>query len=410
MNTEQPSNLKEKAPCCSVAKRSAPGALAAQAFAKPAGQADRGPEDAACCGQKPAPESDPMARPGYRIMPFVEGFAQTAAGPVPRVAARLAFGDKLAGLWARLGPGRKDFTVAPGLYCVGRPDQDSPVLLTANYGLTFNALRRELEGLNLWLLVLDTRGVNVWCAAGKGTFSTQEAARRMDLARLKEVVAHREVILPQLSATGVSARALEKASGFRAVWGPVRAKDIRAFLEAGKAATPAMRRVEFPLAERVKLVPVELYHLRRPLPVVLAATFLASGIGSGIFSLAAAWQRGLVASAACLAGILAGAVLAPLLLPWLPGRALAFKGAIAGLAAGGATAALLCRNMPWPAWAGVLLLATVTASFLAMNFTGATPYTSPSGVEKEMRRAIPAQALGLALAAGAWIAAGFIAP
>jgi hypothetical protein len=42
-----------------------------------------------------------------------------------------------------------------------------------------------------------------------------------------------------------------------------------------------------------------------------------------------------------------------------------------------------------------------------MNFTGSTPYTSPSGVEKEMRKAIPLQALAALIAVAAWVGAGF---
>ncbi|RXM20875.1 acetyl-CoA synthase subunit gamma, partial [Citrobacter sp. AAK_AS5] len=74
---------------------------------------------------------------------------------------------------------RMDYRVAPGLYAVGEPTADSPVLVTANYKLTFDGLRSELGGVDAWMLVLDTLGVNVWCAAGKGTFSTAELARRV---------------------------------------------------------------------------------------------------------------------------------------------------------------------------------------------------------------------------------------
>ena len=49
------------------------------------------------------------------------------------------------------------YSVAPGLYAVGAPDRESDVLVTANYKLSFDTLRRELKGFNAWVLVLDTK-------------------------------------------------------------------------------------------------------------------------------------------------------------------------------------------------------------------------------------------------------------
>ena len=94
----------------------------------------------------------------------------------------------------------------------------------------------------------------------------------------------------------------------------------------------------------------------------------------------------------------------PLALPWLPGRAFSLKGAVAGgVLAAGATAAFQRRLTPA---AKLALLAGVPAvsSYTAMNFTGSSPITSPSGVELEMRRALPLQAAASAVAIGAWLA------
>ena len=66
------------------------------------------------------------------------------------------------------------YRVDPGLYSLGNPDSSSPVFVSANYRLSFNALRGSLKNSNCWILVLDTKGINVWCAAGKGTFGTEE--------------------------------------------------------------------------------------------------------------------------------------------------------------------------------------------------------------------------------------------
>lgn len=367
-------------------------------------------DDAPCCGARPRPPSGPMERPGYMLCPFVEGFLDTPAGPVPRVATRLSWRDRLGTIGVRLNIGRHRYAVAPGLYGVGRPGPDSPVLVTANYKLSFDALRRELAGPDAWLLVADTRGINVWCAAGKGLFSAAEIVRQVARTGLAKVVRHRELILPQLSATGVRALDVQRGCGFTAGFGPIRSRDVRDFLAAGRTASEPMRRVTFGLGERIVLVPVEVALALKPLLWTLVAAFVLSGLGPGLFSFGAAWTRGLLFMAATLAGILAGAVAVPLLLPWLPGRAFALKGLWPGLAAG-AVAALGSAGTPASLSGPALVLWTAAvSSYLAMNFTGATPYTSPSGVEKEMRASLPLQAAAALLAVGLWIGGAFAAP
>ncbi len=147
---------------------------------------------------------------------------------------------------------------------------------------------------------------------------------------MPEVVRHRRLILPQLGAPGVAAHEVRKGCGFSVVYGPVRARDIRSFLEAGMKASPGMRRVVFPTMDRLVLTPVEITGLLRPAGWSAVALFLLAGIGPGVFSLEAAWERGIAAVAVLAAGILAGAVVTPVLLPWLPGRAFSVKGGVAG--------------------------------------------------------------------------------
>ena len=363
---------------------------------------------AACCGSSVVdPESDPFERPGYDRCGFVEDFVDTPVGTVPRVKTSLDRSDFLGTLKARLGIGRDNYKISPGLYCIGNPGPDAPVLVSANYKLTFDTLRRELDGIHAWVLILDTRGVNVWCAAGKKTFSTAEMVRRVKLTGLERLVRHRDLILPQLSATGVAAHLVRKGCGFRVLWGPVHAKDIRAFLDSGMKADEAMRRVSFSLAERMVLVPVEVSHLPKYLLWALLAGFVLSGIGADFFSFHAAGVRGLMIAAACITGIFAGAVVTPILLPWIPGIRFSLKGALTGVLAGAALVGWLwSKTTGWEALA-LFLLTVAMSSYLAMNFTGATPFTSPSGVEKEMRRAIPLQAGALLISLIAWIGSAF---
>ena len=137
-------------------------------------------KDEACCGTPAGPPSSPLERPGYALLDFVEEFVQTATGPVPRVKTALQWTDYAGAVKARLGINRSQYKIAPGLYCIGTPDSQSAVLVTANYKLTFDHLRKALSSASAWVLVLDTRGINVWCAAGKNLLSTEEVVRRIN--------------------------------------------------------------------------------------------------------------------------------------------------------------------------------------------------------------------------------------
>ena len=300
-------------------KKCDPGGLQMLPLYKPADA------DAPCCGPPAGPPAGVDERPGYTICRFVDGFVPTAAGKVPRIKTRLELPDRLGTLGARIGFARNDYKVTPGLYAVGDPHCDSPVLVTANYKLSFDCLRLHLSGMNIWMLVLDTRGINVWCAAGKGTFGTREVVHRVRAVRLDKVVNHRRLILPQLGAPGVCAPEVRRASGFEVVWGPVRAQDLPLFMQAGNKADGAMRRVTFSMKERMVLVPVEFYLLGKPILWMFAAIFILSGLGRHLFSISAAMERGWIAGAVSAVGIVAGCALVPLLLPWIPGGHLPSK-------------------------------------------------------------------------------------
>lgn len=323
------------------------------------------------------------------------------------MSTRLTTLDLLGRWQMRWGLGRDRYRIAPGLYAIGTPDADSDILISANYKLSFDALRKELQGHNLWLLVLETYGINVWCAAGKGTFGTNEIIRRVKACKVDLLVNHHRLILPQLGAPGVAAHEVRKGCGFNVVYGPVRASDLPAFLQAGRQATEQMRRVSFSTRERLILTPVELTGLGRQTLYALLAVLVLGGIGPSIFSFDNLLHRGGSALLVFIAGLLAGAVLTPVLLPWLPWRAFAAKGALVGT--GTALLALLIWGQPLGAANGFALLLALpaVASWYAMNFTGSSTYTSPSGVEKEMRRAIPVQAAALLLAGASWIYAAF---
>jgi hypothetical protein len=315
--------------------------------------------------------------------PYIIARKLTPVGSIPRVATRLDFEDILGAWRVRWGIGRMNYKVEPGLYSVGNPDENSPVLVTANYKLTFDSLRKELADLNLWILVLDTKGVNVWCAAGKGTFGTAELVRRIAVTGLADVVRHRTLILPQLGAPGVAAHEVTRRSRFHVVYGPVQARDIKAFLENGLKATPAMREVQFTLGNRVVLTPVDLVGWLKPLAITFGVLFILNALGLGNF--------GLTELAALGGAVVTGSVITPILLPWIPGRAFSLKGALLGIA-WAAVLILIMGGMPQigmlKGLSFLLVLPSISA-YTAMNFTGSSTFTSPSGVNKEMRAAIP---------------------
>ncbi|NLB07175.1 MAG: hypothetical protein GX835_09495 [Desulfobulbaceae bacterium] len=222
------------------------------------------------------------------------------------------------------------------------------------------------------------------------------------------MVSHRRLILPQLAAPGVTAREVTCGSGFSVRFGPVRALDLPAWLERDGQGDEAMREVTFTLAERAVLIPVELYLLARPLVGLVVLALLLSGIGPGVFSPAAAVQRGALLLGATALGILAGAVLVPLLLPWLPARQFWLKGVYTGLAVAALARPLVAAGLSGVEQVALALWAVAVSSYLAMNFTGSTPFTSLSGVEREMRRGLPVQLLAVGAAAVLWAVAPFI--
>jgi 2-polyprenyl-3-methyl-5-hydroxy-6-metoxy-1,4-benzoquinol methylase len=192
--------------------------------------------------------------------------------------------------------------VRPGLYAVGHPTHDSPVLVTGNFDLTVRRLVRAIDGrLDAWILVADSAGINVWCAAGGGYFTAEKVIAAVKSSHLDDVVNHHALILPQLCANGVDGWRIRKETGWGVHWGPVRAQDIPAYLAEKRKKTDAMRWVRFPLRDRLEMVTVTLgfYAL-----VILVPVFLF-------------WRQSFWPVAASLFGL---TYFYAVTLPWIPGR------------------------------------------------------------------------------------------
>lgn len=145
------------------------------------------------------------------------------------------------------------FSTTTGLRVVGTPGPDAPVFLTCNFDLTVRRVLRALEGLDCYLLVANSKGINVWCAAGGGILNAHSVVSVLKSSGIADKVGHRVLTLPQLSAPGVDVRTIERQTGWRCQFGPVYAEEIPAYVAAGFIKTDEMRRARFPLGARLEM-------------------------------------------------------------------------------------------------------------------------------------------------------------
>lgn len=318
--------------------------------------------------------------PRFAAIPMIKS---TPTPEILTITSTITFANRLDHFLARWGVNRMGHIVKPDLYRIRNPTPDSPVLVSANYTLSFDAVRSALAGIDCYILVLDTKGINVWCAAGKGTFGTDELVRRIASTGLAGVVKNRTLILPQLSAPGISAYEVKRRSGFSVEYGPVRASDLPEYLKTGRA-TPEMRRVQFPLKDRLVLTPVEFVHVA--LPTIVASIILY-------------FLAGPLAALAAITTVLAGTVFFPALLPFIPTYDFSTKGLILGeIVAIPFAVVSFTTNFALPLWKNtlislvLLLIMPALTAYLALNFTGCTTFTSRTGVKKEIFRYMPIMA------------------
>jgi NAD-dependent dihydropyrimidine dehydrogenase PreA subunit len=174
------------------------------------------------------------------------------------------------------------FPTRTGLRVIGQPGPEAPVFVTCNFDLTVRRVLRELAGLDCYLLVVNSKGINVWCASGGGILNAHSLVSVLKTSRIAERVSHRRLILPQLSAPGIDVALVEAETGWHCKFGPVYAEDIPAYVAANFQKTDELRRARFPLPARLEMavmwaapmsllvgIPVAIISLRS-LPGVLA--------------------------------------------------------------------------------------------------------------------------------------------
>ncbi len=268
------------------------------------------------------------------------------------------------------------FRTRTGVRAVGRPDRSSPVLLTGNYDLTVRRVLRALRGLDAWLVVADSHGVNVWCAASGGHLGTHQVVTALKVARLESRVVHRQVVVPQLAATGIEAKEVRRRTGWIVRFGPADAKDIQTYLAANHEKTEAMRLVRFGLRERLEM-----------------AAAWATPISLG--AVAIGWRH-LGGALALVWGLAVAVFLGYDRLPFgergrqVATAAVAAASVLIALAVGG-------TFTPGPAlaWTAAAIACT---GLLTFDFAGSTP-TAPAGLFDEKQLQV---VLDLDRCAGAW--------
>lgn len=331
--------------------------------------------------------------------PYVTGHIDTKSGRISRVATLLSPGDKWGTLKARMGSFRMSYSVKPGLYAAGNPDENSDVFVSANYKMSFDSLRASLNGLNAWILVLDTNGINVWCAAGKGTFGTSELVSRIKATGLGNIVSHGKLIVPQLGAPGINSGEVKRKSGFRVLYGPVRAADIKEFLNSGYKCTDVMRRVKFTITDRLVLTPIEINQIFAKFYIFALFVFIFFGLTPQGIIFRDSVFKGYIFIAAGLLAVFAGAFFTPVFLPFIPFRSFAVKGWVAGVAI---FSSVVYFGGIFKAWnifliISAMILFPLMSSYMALQFTGASTYTSLSGVKRELKFAFPVYISGSVL-------------
>ena len=332
-----------------------------------------------------------ISNTGQEPQAWIVGYISTLAGLIPTISSEWTKKEHWQHIKCRISSYRNSYDVQPGLYAVGDPDANSDVIVTANYKYSFDIVRRDLKGFNLWVLVLDTKGINVWCAAGKGTFGTEELIRRLKTAKLELIVNHKRIIVPQLGAPGVSGFTVARKTGFRVVFGPIYSKNIGEFIRGGYKATPDMRIVKFPLRDRLVLTPMEINPAMKKYPLFALIVLLLFGFHPEGIIFADAIKGGLPFLILGLLSVLSGTFFTPVMLPFIPFRSFAFKGWIAGMISVlFAVKSMRIQDGTHPLLTVIsYLFFPALSSYWALQFTGSTPFTSMSGVKREMKIAIP---------------------
>jgi ubiquinone/menaquinone biosynthesis C-methylase UbiE len=275
--------------------------------------------------------------------------------------------------------------IDPGLYKSGNPDENSPVIVTANYEFTFIKVMRDLKALDAWVLCVDSNGINVWCAARGNDFGNNQLIEAIEATGLKEITRRKTLILPQLSAGGVATPELQKRSEefpFRVVFGPVWSKDLPEFIKNRPSRKPdKMKLAKFTLKHRFRgFITHTTFLLRKIFLLPLIALFLISLVLNMIGLFDKIWWAGEL-----LLWIISSNFLITFLFPISKfTRRFIYKGILFGILnslALGVLTYFLHNSILYTLW-GIGFLFWVSF-FSTMSLSGYTMATSPREIQEE---------------------------
>ena len=296
--------------------------------------------------------------------------------------------------------GWRGIPIAPGLYRAGSPTEDSPVVVTANYELTYYTVMRALakDNLDAWVLVCDTNGINVWCAARGIHFLTSDVVEMVHLTQLEKVVNHREIILPQLAAAGMDQKEIRQRTGFRSRYGPVRIQDLNKWLELDKPKPKPreMAAVTFNLRERMEQTVAHIPFLLAallglPLAILLGSIFLINvitmvlmtSLSPAVYSISISIVLLIIEILIALYG---NAFVLGLVFPILPSKGNSFWRRGLGLAALTLPIAVVLMFILRAHWTEYIVWSIaqfVMAVSLTMDWSGMTSVSDPKVIERE---------------------------
>ncbi|OPX33386.1 MAG: acetyl-CoA decarbonylase/synthase complex subunit gamma [Desulfobacteraceae bacterium 4484_190.1] len=128
---------------------------------------------------------------------------------------------------------QRPMTVTEGIYEIGNPDENSPVLVTTNFALTYFIVSGEIESSNVpsWLLIKDAEGLSVMTAWAAGKFAGDDVGIFVKKSGIVDKVKHTELVIPGYAAA-IAGDVEEELPGWTITVGPREAAHIPAFLKA----------------------------------------------------------------------------------------------------------------------------------------------------------------------------------
>lgn len=279
-----------------------------------------------------------------------------------------------------------------GLYYTGQKyDNDTPLLVSCNFLLTVVLLFYTLKGMNVRILIIDTKGVNVWCSAGKGQFSAKTIIQELQKYTPDYIEPKPQIIIPKLALSGIQLADLRKKD-IRPIIGPVYMNDLPAYLNTKLFIDRTMDRMRYDIWDRLYILVPSLIQFMK--------YFLWIGALFFILRILLGWMFPSLYFTYALSGILIYQIAFPL----LPGRhfsskaiflSAVFTGMIIGVAFTGSVRLLDTLFTITLIWS--------TFIFFSLYYTGNSGVSNYSDVKQEIIRFLPISFLMAIVALGIYV-------